>query len=95
MINNPTYPENNGHREPYSEGWVMTVHADGLREDLKGLMIHDESKAFLEDEVGRLYGMMEEVAGPLAADGGQLGDDIYGSLPQLGWDRLVKTFLRT
>ena len=82
------------HREPYSEGWVMTVYADGLREDLKGLMIHDESKAFLEDEVGRLYGMMEEVAGPLAADGGQLGDDIYGSLPQLGWDRLVKTFLR-
>jgi len=39
--------------------------------------------------------MMEEVAGPLAADGGQLGQDIYGSLPQLGWDRLVQGFLRT
>jgi glycine cleavage system H lipoate-binding protein len=82
------------HREPYSEGWVMTVHADGLREDLKNLMILDESKAFLGDEVGRLYRMMEEVAGPLAADGGQLGQDIYGSLPQLGWDRLVQGFLR-
>jgi glycine cleavage system H lipoate-binding protein len=83
------------HQEPYSEGWVMTVHAESLREDLKNLMIHEESKAFLGEEVDRLYGMVEEVAGPLAADGGQLGEDIYGSLPELDWERLVKAFLRT
>jgi glycine cleavage system H lipoate-binding protein len=83
------------HQEPYSEGWVMTVHAHRLREDLKNLMIHKESKAFLGEEVGRLYGLIEDTAGPLAADGGRLGEDIYGSLPQLGWERLVKGFLRT
>jgi glycine cleavage system H lipoate-binding protein len=83
------------HREPYSEGWVMTVHAPRLREDLKNLMIHEESKTFLGEEVRRLYGVIEDTAGPLAADGGRLGEDIYGSLPDLGWDRLVKGFLRT
>jgi glycine cleavage system H lipoate-binding protein len=94
---NPELREKGGlaHREPYSEGWVMTVHAQGLREDLKNLMIHEESKAFLAQEVGRLYGLMEETAGPLAADGGRLGDDIYGTLPELGWEQLVKRFLRT
>jgi glycine cleavage system H lipoate-binding protein len=94
---NPEIREKGGlaHREPYSGGWVMTVHARGLREDLKNLMIHEESKAFLAQEVGRLYGLMEETAGPLAADGGRLGDDIYGTLPELGWERLVKGFLRT
>jgi glycine cleavage system H lipoate-binding protein len=83
------------HQEPYSEGWVMTVHAQRLREDLKNLMIHDESKAFLGQEVARLWAMMEEAAGPLAADGGRLGDDIYGSLPGLDWERLVRGFLRS
>jgi hypothetical protein len=73
----------------------MTVHAHRLREDLKNLMIHKESKAFLGEEVGRLYGLIEDTAGPLAADGGRLGEDIYGSLPQLGWERLVRGFLRT
>jgi len=24
-----------------------------------------------------------------------LADDIYGNLPDLGWDQLTKTFLRT
>lgn len=33
----------------------------------------------------------EEVA-PLAADGGYLGNDIFGSLPALGWERLNRVF---
>jgi hypothetical protein len=39
--------------------------------------------------------MIEEVAGPLAADGGHFAEDIYGRLPSLGWERLTKAFLRT
>jgi hypothetical protein len=45
--------------------------------------------------VDQLEHMIEEVAGPLAADGGYLADDIFGNLPGLGWDRLRKTFLKT
>jgi hypothetical protein len=39
--------------------------------------------------------MIEEVAGPLAADGGYLAEDIFGNLPGLGWGRLTKAFLKT
>jgi hypothetical protein len=49
----------------------------------------------LEGEVARLYELIEEVAGPLAADGGDLSHDIYGHMPQLGWERITKTFLKT
>jgi hypothetical protein len=39
--------------------------------------------------------MIEDVAGPLAADGGYLADDIYGNLPDLGWKNLAQKFLKT
>lgn len=83
------------HDDPYSDGWVMSVHAGTLRQDLKHLMIHSETEAFMAAEVERLFQTIEEAGGPLSIDGGQLGTDIYGSMPQLGWDKLVRRFLRT
>jgi len=58
-------------------------------------MICNETQDFIGEEVDRLYRLIEDEAGPLAADGGQLGHDIYGNLPQVGWQRLVKLFLQT
>ena len=82
-------------QDPYSEGWVTTIHTKTFRQDLKNLMIHTESAEFMEREVAHLYQVIEETAGPLAADGGHLGHNIYGHMPELGWERLVKSFLRT
>ncbi len=82
-------------RDPYSEGWVMTVHPTDLRADLGRLMIHRETEAFMEAEVKELYEWIEDVAGPLAADGGFLRQDIFGNLPALGWERLTRRFLRS
>ena len=81
-------------QDPYSKGWVMRVQADRMRQDLKNLMIHRETGDYIEVQVRRLHDVIEETAGPLAADGGCLGDDIFGSMPQLGWERLTKIFLR-
>ena len=80
-------------QDPYAEGWVMQIHADSLRRDLKNLMIRNETREFLAAEIDRLYAVIEETAGPLATDGGQLGEDIFGNLPSLGWERLVERFL--
>jgi glycine cleavage system H lipoate-binding protein len=82
-------------QEPYTEGWVMAVQADRLRRDIQGLMLNRETGEFMEGQVEELYHMIEDVAGPLAADGGHLGHDIFGSMPELGWKRLQKTFLHT
>ena len=81
--------------DPYAGGWVLRVHAGDLRADLKSLMIGEQATEFLSAEIERLYEMIEEKAGPLAADGGTLGRDIFGHLPQLGWGTLTAAFLRT
>ena len=81
--------------DPYTDGWVLRAHAPSLKQDLHALMIGEQATKFLENEVEQLYALIEEKTGPLAADGGRLGHDIFGHLPQLGWQRLVATFLRT
>jgi len=95
---NPLLREEGGAatEDPFSAGWIMRVHVADLRQDLRSLMIHVESREFLEKEVARLYQVIEEAGGPLAAtDGGHLACDIYGRLPQLTWRKLVKLFLGT
>ncbi|MBW1916372.1 MAG: glycine cleavage system protein H [Deltaproteobacteria bacterium] len=82
-------------QDPYTEGWVMRVQADRLRRDLKGLMINEETGTYFNGHVEQLYNIIEEVSGPLATDGGDLGSDIFGSMPEIGWERLTKTFLNT
>ncbi len=82
-------------KNPYSEGWVMRIHAPNLRNDLKNLMIGTETKDFVEKEVDRLFQIIEEEVGPIAADGGDLVDDIYGNVPGIKWDKLARLFLHT
>jgi len=79
--------------DPYTRGWVMRLHADDLRSDLKNLMMGEQASQYLDGEIDRLYEVIEEEAGPLAADGGYLGHDIYGNLPPDSWAKLTRTFL--
>ena len=78
---------------PYSEGWVMRVHCTHLRTDISQLMIGAQAGDYLNQEIKHLYDVIEEEAGPLAADGGYLGDDIFGNLPQADWQKLTRLFL--
>jgi glycine cleavage system H lipoate-binding protein len=80
---------------PYSEGWLFMVRTPDIKGTMKKLMVDQDSLTWMNGEVKNLETMIEEVAGPLAADGGYLADDIYGNLPDLGWDNLTKKFLRT
>ncbi|MFC1869038.1 glycine cleavage system protein H [Thermodesulfobacteriota bacterium] len=82
-------------QHPYTDGWVMRIQPDRLRQDLKNLMINRETGDFIEGQVEQLYGVIEEVAGPMSTDGGDLGHDIFGGMPQLGWERLTNIFLQT
>jgi glycine cleavage system H lipoate-binding protein len=82
-------------REPYSGGWMFVVYNRDIKDAAKQLMTDVQGLEWMNGEVAQLEGMIEEVAGPLAADGGFLGNDIYGNLPDLGWDRLTRTFLKS
>jgi glycine cleavage system H lipoate-binding protein len=77
-------------QDPYTR-----VHSPNLRQDIKNLMIGEQASQYLDGEIDRLYEVIEEEAGPLAADGGYLGDDIFGNLPQTSWQKLTRQFLRT
>ena len=86
---------NLANQDPYTRGWVMRLHSQNLRQDIKNLMIGEQASQYLDGEIDRLYEVIEEEAGPLAADGGYLGDDIFGNLPQTSWQKLTRQFLRT
>ena len=82
-------------QDPYSEGWVVRVHSQTLRKELQNLMIGEETEPFFEKEWNRLSLVIEEQIGPLATDGGRIGNDLYGNLPGVEWSRLTKMFLGT
>ena len=82
-------------RKPYEDGWMLLLRAPDIKATVRNLMSDGEGLAWMDREADRLNRMIEETAGPLAADGGHLGEDIYGNLPGLGWDRLAREFLRT
>jgi len=82
-------------REPYGDGWLFVLRTPDIKDTVKKLMTDSDSLNWMNSEVHQLETMIEEVAGPLAADGGYLQDDIYGNLPNLGWNRLTRTFLKS
>jgi len=80
-------------KSPYTDGWVMLVHCKNLKQDLKKLLFMDHKISFMEQEVENLMEIMENDTGLMAADGGNLGNDLYGNAPGLSWDRLIKRFI--
>ena len=82
-------------RDPYGGGWLFVVHSPEIKKTMEPLMATAESLNWMNHEVHHLEEMIESVAGPLAADGGYLTDDIYGAMPSIGWDNLTHAFLKT
>jgi glycine cleavage system H lipoate-binding protein len=81
-------------QSPYADGWLMVLQPENLRKNLKNLLFGDESMAWMDDEAGRLAAMLsDETDYQLAATGGEAISDIFGAVPTIGWDRLVKEFL--
>jgi len=82
-------------QDPYNDGWLFMVRNPNIKGAVKDLKIDSDTVAWMNAEVGVLENMIEEVAGPMATDGGILAADIFGNLPALGWNKLTNTFLRT
>jgi glycine cleavage system H lipoate-binding protein len=78
---------------PYTDGWILNIYCSSLRTDLKELLFMDSATAFMNAEVANLYEFLERETGLMAADGGSLGFDLYGNLPDLSWESLLKRFI--
>jgi len=80
---------------PYGHGWLMVIQPKNLRKSLKNLLYGVESLAWTDDEASRLTAMLEEKGGyRMTATGGEAVKDIYGAVPEIGWGRLVDSFLK-
>jgi glycine cleavage system H protein len=80
--------------DPYGNGWLLMVQPDNLRDDLRTLEMGTEATTFIKSEIDQLFQAIEAQLGPLAADGGDLSDDILGSLPPTCWQELARQFLK-
>ena len=80
--------------DPYGEGWLLMVQPTQLREELRSLKMGTEATAFIAAEIADLYAAIEPYTGPLAADGGQLVEDLLGNLPLDGWEAVARQILK-
>jgi len=83
------------HEDPYNTGWLFIMEPVMPKRNLKGLYFGRESVQWMEKESQRLLSLMGPEYKDLAATGAESISDVYGSFPEIGWDVLVKTFLRT
>ncbi len=83
------------HDDPYQDGWLFIVEPDAPLKSLRRLKFGEDSINWMEKENSKLMDMMGPEYANLAATGGEPVKDFFGFNPEIGWDRLVTTFLKT
>ena len=81
--------------DPYGGGWLFIVEPDIPKRNLKRLFFGKESVQWMDQESGKLLGLMGPSYERLAATGGTAVRDIFGTVDELEWDTLVTQFLHT
>jgi len=81
------------HKDPYNEGWLFILEPDMPKRNIKKLYFGSNTMEWMEEESKKLLGLIGPEYERLAATGGEPIDDVYGSIPKLGWNLLVETFL--
>ena len=82
-------------KEPYGDGWLFMVRTNDIKGTVKNLLTDTRSLEWINSEVNSLENMIEDVAGPMATDGGFIQEDVYGNLPGLSWNSLTNAFLKS
>jgi glycine cleavage system H lipoate-binding protein len=88
------HPEIANH-DPYQEGWLFIMEPDLPKRNLKRLYFGDESLQWMDQESQKLLSLVGPEYEQLAAAGGEAVNDFVGNFPDIGWDKLVNTFLKT
>jgi glycine cleavage system H lipoate-binding protein len=79
--------------DPYAGGWILRVHTDNLRQDLKNLLIGSEYAKHLEQDIQRLLREIEMVRGEMPLPDIAAENEIADHLPDIGWQRAVRLFM--
>jgi glycine cleavage system H protein len=87
-------------RDPYREGWLVTLKPTGLSAQLKHLFIAEDAVQWLRNELQRFRDLVSGAAPQVALVGETLqdgGQPVDGLLERMGdelWEKFQKEFLR-
>ena len=81
--------------DPYGSGWLFIVEPDLPKRNLKRLFFGREAVHWIDRENCQLMSLMGPPYESLAATGGSVVRDIFGTIDTLEWDTLASRFLHT
>jgi glycine cleavage system H lipoate-binding protein len=82
-------------RDPYGEGWLLTVHAPDEESSRRNLLPKSLVPDWMRHAVKRLYSLQPQPAGATAADGGLPVEDPLSRLPGVSWEKTTREFFLT
>jgi len=82
-------------RDPYGEGWLITVHAPDAKTNFRNLLRGNLARKWMELDAGRLRWQMSAAAPSVAQDGGVAIENIGDAFPAGEWEKLAREFFLT
>jgi len=79
-------------RDPYGEGWLLTVHAPDAKTSFRNLLGGGLARRWMEEAASRLRLGTPVLAEAVAQDGGVAVDDLSAHLPDQEWSELMHEF---
>lgn len=79
-------------RDPYGEGWLMTLHVPDEEGTSRNFIPRDLIRGWMESVAEKLYAKQPELVGAVAADAGQPVEDIAAALVDCDWKELTSEF---
>jgi len=83
------------HADGYQKGWLFLVEPDRLKKNLESLCFGERGKEMLLSDVHLLQELVLGEYGRMAATGAPPVDDVFSQVLEIGWTKLVRTFLRS
>jgi glycine cleavage system H lipoate-binding protein len=82
-------------KDPYQQGWLLKVKPNRLVANLKNLLHGNIAKAWVEQTVNRLSGMITRNYGIVMQDGGTITNGFVKELAPDRWDEVAAEFFLT
>ena len=82
-------------QDPYGNGWLMKVRAASPKTALKNLLPGKLARAWMDETVGQLNGLMHGELGPVLQDGGVPVSGFARQLAGEEWPEIAAVFLLT
>lgn len=85
--------------DPYQRGWICVLNPTNLAKDLKKLMVAEETKGWLQNEIDRfreffsVRAVQHLALGHVMQDGGEITGGVMEVLDDESWARFAETFL--